>query len=91
MLTILHSRLLKDLQHLQQELEPKATLHRSRDFGALKFCVQQVDSLIRGLPCAQELHLDLDLAVKGIVVTKVTPKKRQKPQYCSEEDIQGSL
>jgi hypothetical protein len=85
------SRLLKDLQHLQRELEPKAALHRGRDPEALKTRVQQVDSLIRGLPCEQVLHLDLDLAVKGIVATKITTKKKQKPQCCFEGDAQRSL
>ena|SRR6201999_4063132 len=90
-LIVLYSRLLKDLKHLQRELEPKAALHRSRDLEALRARVQQVDSLIRGLPCAQELRLDLDLAVKGIVATKITTRKRQKPRCCSEEDAPESL
>jgi hypothetical protein len=80
-----YRRLLKDLQRLQQELEPTAALHRNRDRQALKALVQEVDSLVRGLPCADKLRLDLDLAAKGII-TEATTKKPLKPQCPPEDD-----
>jgi hypothetical protein len=48
--------------------------------------VQEAEIFIRGLPCAEDLHEDLCLAVKGIV-TEASRKKKPKPALCMDDDL----
>ena len=76
--------LIKDLQRLQNALDPKAVVHQHRDLLALKAHVQNTEVIIRGLPCAHELQDDLHIGVKGIVTQKTN--KRRRPTLCMDDD-----
>ena len=67
------------MQRLQKALEPKASVHQERDLVTLKVRVQEVETLVGILPCADELQNDLRLGVKGIV-KKASRKNDRKPQ-----------
>jgi hypothetical protein len=82
-----YSCVLNELLQLQKVLEPQGAVHKHRDLPTLKARVKEAEMLIRGLPCAHELHEDLYLAVKGIVTeASETRKRRQKPVLCVDDD-----
>jgi hypothetical protein len=74
---LLCSTLYKRLLKLQKALEPAAELHIRHDLDGLKCCVQETAQLLHNLPFSttDDLHRDLDIAIKGIV----TPKQERTP------------
>lgn len=62
---------LKEIRELQEMLDPHANFHKTQDLPRLKAQATTVVSLLRSLPCAQELmddqelKDDIDIIVKG--------------------------
>jgi hypothetical protein len=77
------SRVLKELQRLQKMLEPRAPVHRDRDFQTR---VREAETLIRSMPCPRDSQDDLRIAVKGIA-TEASQKKKPKPTLCMDDNM----
>lgn len=63
-LTLISSLLIKKLTQLQKKLEPSAEFHASRDVAMFQREGMDVVLLVRGLPCAEELEEDINIAAK---------------------------
>lgn len=81
---------MNDLQRLQKSLDPRAVVHQRRDLPILKAYVREVETVIRGLPCAHELQEDLYIGVKGIV-TEASCRPKRKPSLCIDDDDDYTL
>ncbi|KIJ60090.1 hypothetical protein HYDPIDRAFT_99369 [Hydnomerulius pinastri MD-312] len=77
--------LLKDGRKLRKDIEPNAPIHQQRNEAALKKAVLDVKDFIHRLPtAAPELHEELNVAYKWIMVEKEVAKK-ERPTLNTED------
>jgi hypothetical protein len=84
-----YSDLFKEAKRLQQLLEPKSKFHLGHNVQQLEMHVRQVESLFASVNQmrggkTQELRVDLDIAIKGILTLR-RPQKKQKPELNIED------
>ncbi|KAG6874166.1 hypothetical protein C0995_005584 [Termitomyces sp. Mi166 len=82
-------KLYKSLTHLQKMLEPVSDLHRRCDMAELRRTVREAAELLQALPFSvpEELQWNLDIGVKGILMTRQPLKSVPKPDLVVEEDF----
>ncbi|KAG1718561.1 hypothetical protein EDB19DRAFT_1837892 [Suillus lakei] len=84
--------LLKKGLQLCKQLEPSSPDHRTRDIDALKRAVLEVEKFIQRVPGSTEnMHIEFQVAYKGIVAEKKLFRVRKEKPALNVEDLDPSV
>ncbi|KAF8807162.1 hypothetical protein BYT27DRAFT_7189247 [Phlegmacium glaucopus] len=87
-----HTKVIKDLQRLQEALKPQSKLHRKREVETLKSLVVEVECFLDNIAHAahtvtRDVKDDMAMAMKGIVAVRKPPKPKPKPTIKIDDDV----